>query len=220
MTNISFESLAEQINTELHQNEKLAPYGLKARVYENGIVQVQGIVDVLEEKRQVEELIWRFSGVKKVENNVTVCTDGGIDDEDVAFEVSEELQASPNVPDSVGVKVHGGEVQLLGNVNNQSEAIEAREAAERARGVKEVHSQLRLANEIDDTVIVNNIQMALLTELQIPPGKVKIVSDNGIITLLGDMARPQALLVESLVLRQSGVRDVKNMLQKENGELE
>ncbi len=87
MANILFESLAEQINAELQRNHILAPYGVRARVYGNGTVQIQGIVNVLAEKHQAEELVWRFPGVKNVENNITVCTDGGVDDEDIAFEL-------------------------------------------------------------------------------------------------------------------------------------
>lgn len=85
-----YEELSEKINTKLKTDHQLAPYALKARVYENGTVQVHGIVDVLEEKLQAEEIIWTFAGVKKVENNITVCTDGEIDDFDVTFEGSEE----------------------------------------------------------------------------------------------------------------------------------
>ena len=52
MSNISLslEKLTEQVNQSLSHNIHLAPYALKARVYANGTVQIQGIVDVLEEK--------------------------------------------------------------------------------------------------------------------------------------------------------------------------
>jgi hyperosmotically inducible protein len=212
LTNIIFESLAEQINTELRQNERLGPYGLMARVSENGVVQIQGIVDVLDEKRQAEELIWRFPGVRKVENDITVCTDGDIDDGDVAFEVGEELRANSEIPATVGAKVSGGEVQLVGSVNNLNEVAQAMETAGKARGVREVHSQLKLEEELDDDDIVNHIQMALLEELGITPGKVKVLSNHGMVTLSGGLPKPEAALAEAIASRQSGVRDVENKL--------
>lgn len=212
MANIFFESLAEQINTELDQNQLLAPYGLKARVSENGIVQIQGIVDVFEEKRQAEELIRRFPGVMEVENNITVCTDGGIDDEDVAFEVSEELRANPEIPDTVGAKVSGGEVQLVGSVKNYDEVVQSVEAAGKARGVRDVHSQLKLEKEREDVDIINHIQMALTEELGIRPGRVQILSEHGTVTLRGNLPKPEAALAEAIVSRQSGVRNVQNLL--------
>ena len=63
-------------------------------------------------KSQAEELLWNVPGVKKIENNITVCTDGEIDDYDVAFEVGEEFHANPEVPLTIGVKVNRSEVQL------------------------------------------------------------------------------------------------------------
>lgn len=212
LADIIFETLADQINEELNHNEALAPYALKVRVSEDGVVQIQGIVDVLEEKRQAEELIWRFPGVKRVENDITVCTDGGIDDEDVEFEVSEELRANPEVPDTVGAKVIGGEVQLVGSVKNYNEMAEAVETAGKARGVRDVHSRLRLEEDLDDTDIVNRIQMALLEEMGIRPGKVQINSKNGTVTLQGNLPKPEASLAEAIASRQPGVRDVLNML--------
>lgn len=216
LAEIIFETLADQINEELNQNEALAPYALKARVSDNGVVQVQGIVDVFEEKRQAEELIWRFPGVKQVENDITVCTDGGIDDEDVEFEVSEELRANPEVPDTVGAKVNGGDVQLVGSVKSFSEMVEAVETAGKARGVRDVHSQLRMAEEPDDTHIVNHIQMALLEEMGVRPGKVQINSEEGMVTLQGHLAKPEAALAEAIASRQPGVRSVRNMLDTES----
>lgn len=212
MPDIIFESLADQINEELGHNEALAPYALKARVSDNGVVQIQGIVDVFEEKRQAEELIWRFPGVKRVENDITVCTDGGIDDEDVEFEVSEELRANPEVPDTVGARVSGGQVQLVGSVKSYNEMVEAVETAGKARGVRDVHSQLRMEEEPDDTDVVNRIQMALLEEMGVRPGKVQISSEKGTITLRGHLPKPEAALAEAIASRQSGVRDVQNML--------
>ena len=212
LADIIFETLAEQINAELSHNETLAPYALKARVSDNGVVQIQGIVDVFEEKRQAEGLIWRFHGVKQVENDITICTDGGIDDEDVEFEVSEELRANPDVPDTVGARVSGGEVQLVGSVKSYSEMAEAVETAGKARGVRDVHSQLRLEDDLDDTDIVNRIQMALLEEMGLRPGKVQINSEKGAVALRGHLPKPEAALAEAIASRQPGVREVQNML--------
>lgn len=140
--------MEKEINQQLQNDDQLASYGLKARVDEAGNVEVQGIVDVLAEKYQVEELVRGVPGVKSVENDITVCTDGAIDDEDVAFEVSEELRANPEVPDSVGVKVDGGQVQLVGSANDSDETKAAVETAAKARGVREVYSQVKLKNRL------------------------------------------------------------------------
>ncbi len=220
MSNILLDELAEKINTKLKDSHQLAPYALKARVYENGLVRIQGIVDVLEEKMQAEELVWTCHGVKKVENNITVCTDGDIDDFDVAFEVSEELHANPEIPHTVGVKVNGGEVQLVGSVNNYSEVQEAIETASKARGVREVVSRLKMTDTLDDISINNSVQTALMDEPGIIPGRIKTVTRNGVVSIMGNLPESQAILTMETISKVPGVKSIKNLLNHAAGDID
>lgn len=206
--------LTAAINERLLSDARLAPYALKARIYENGTVRLQGIVDVLEEKRQAEELVRKFPGVKKIENDITVCTDGAIDDSEVAFEISEELRANPEVPDSVGVKVSGGEAHLVGSVSSYSEAQEAMESAAKARGVRRVHNRLRLAEIVDDASITNSIQDVFIRELDLLPGKVRVVTEDGVVTLQGNLPEPLAARAAELASRVPGVKELHNDLNR------
>ncbi|HYH04688.1 MAG TPA: BON domain-containing protein [Bacillota bacterium] len=204
------EELEEKLNRRLLKDPRLAPYALKARVYEDGLVQIQGIVDVLEEGYMAEEIVRKYPGVERVENGITVCTDGGIDDEDVAFEVGEELLDNPEVPDSVGVKVSGGQVQLVGSVRNQGEAQEAIETARKARGVREVRNQLKYTKEVDDATITNRIQSALLEEGDIVPGRIKTLTEDGVVTLWGNASEEEQQRAVEIAQNITGVRSVIN----------
>ncbi|HOJ76904.1 MAG TPA: BON domain-containing protein [Bacillota bacterium] len=208
MRKISAEELSERINNKLLEDQNLAPYALKAKVYEDGSVRIQGIVDVLEEKQKAEELVSGFPGVKRVENDITVCTDGPIDDGDVAFEVSEELLANPGIPDTIGVKVYGGEAQLIGNASSVGEIDAAVEAASKARGVTEVTTQIKVAEDIDDASITNQIQTVLINELDLTPGKVRITTTDGEVILSGSVTKEQALRAMQLVAKIPGVKRV------------
>lgn len=204
------EILTEQINQLLLADERLSGYALKARIYPDGVVQIQGIVDVLEEKNQAEELLQGLPGVDRVINDITVCTDGAVDDEDVAFEVSEELRANPDIPESVGVKVYGGEVQLVGTVNSSYEENEALETATKARGVREVNSLLKINPEADDATITNLIQSAIVEQLDLVPGKVRITTEDGIVTLHGDLPPDLEMKAMSIASGVDGVKEVIN----------
>ncbi len=214
MTNIVDEGLGIKIQQKLSVHPQLAPYALKTRVYPNGTVQIQGIVDVLEEKIQAEELIWSIPGVKKVENNITVCTDGQIDDFDVAFEVAEEFQANPEVPVTVGVKVTGGEVQLMGRVSSCIQAQEAVETAAKARGVREIVSRLKMSETIDDASLNNQVQAALMAEPALIPGRIKSVAQHGTVTLFGKVPESQATLALETAMKVPGVKHIKNSLNQ------
>jgi hyperosmotically inducible protein len=215
MTSSSIEDLTAKINQKLHNNPQLAPYALKTRVYTNGTVQIQGIVDVLEEKRQAEELLSNIAGVRKIENDITVCTDGDINDFDVAFEVAEEFQANPEVPPTVGVKVNGGEVQLIGHVNNYSQAQEALETAAKARGVKEVINRLKLSDNADDASLNNRVQAAFMAEPDFIPGRIKSITHHGVVTLFGKIPENQAFLALETVMKVPGVKHIKNLINQE-----
>ncbi len=215
-----YQELDIKINNRLAEDQRLAPYAIKAKVYEDGLVRIQGIVDVLKERDQAEELIRDIPGVRKIENNVTVCTDGGIDDEDVAFEVSEELLANPEVPDSVGVKVSGGQVQLVGSIQNQGQALEAIETAGKARGVREVRNQLKYSEEIDDASITNRIQTALLEEANLIPGRVKVLTEGGTVTLCGNVSEEEIALAIETAARVPGVKSVNDKFDRERVEFD
>jgi hyperosmotically inducible protein len=135
-------NLDERIRQKIEESS-LAPYGIKATVT-NGVVYLQGIVDVLAEKEEAEKVVQQVEGVKAIKNALTISTDGALDDGDVHFEVSEELRVNPMVPENVGCKVTKGEVLILGEVSSQEEADAAIKAASSARGVKEVKSGLKI----------------------------------------------------------------------------
>ncbi len=220
MTNMADEGLGTKIQKKLSVHPQLASYALKARIYPNGTVQIQGIVDVLEEKLQAEELIWSIPGVKKVENNITVCTDGQIDDFDVAFEVAEEFQANPQVPVTIGVKVTGGEVQLMGRVSNFNQAQEAVETAAKARGVREIISHLKMSETIDDATLNNQVQAALIAEPALLAGRIKSVTQHGTVTLFGKVPENQATLALETAMKVPGVKHIKNSLNQQTTEID
>ncbi len=220
MTNMTDEGLRTKIQQKLSVHPQLASYALKTRIYPNGTVQIQGIVDVLEEKLQAEELIWSIPGVKKIENNLTVCTDGQIDDFDVAFEVAEEFQANPEVPVTIGVKVTGGEVQLMGRVSNFNQAQEAVETAAKARGVREIISHLKMSQTIDDATLNNQVQAALIAEPALITGRIKSVTQHGTVTLFGKVPENQATLALETAMKVPGVKHIKNSLNQQTTEID
>lgn len=220
MTSDFYQELTAKINNRLAGDQQLAPYALKAKAYADGLVRIQGIVDVLKERDQAEAIVRNFPGVKRVENNITVCTDGSIDDEDVAFEVGEELSANPEIPDSVGVRVSGGQAQLVGSIQNQGQALEAIEAAGKARGVKEVRNQLKINEKLDDASITNRVQSALLEEAEIIPGKVKVLTENGVVTLWGNASDVEIKRAMEAAARTPGVKAVKNLFNRDRVEID
>ncbi len=138
------EKLKELLQNALQKDINLKGYALKGDVVE-GEAQLQGIVDTLAEKEHAGNLTKNISGIKKVDNSISISTDGDITDSDVAFEVSEELSANPNINlKHISAKISGGVVTLVGNVTDPAEIEEARHTASKARGVTKVVSQVKV----------------------------------------------------------------------------
>ncbi|NLC07762.1 MAG: BON domain-containing protein [Syntrophomonadaceae bacterium] len=149
--NISNE-LQQQVQSLLEKDKDLRGYGLKADVVQ-GEVQLQGVVDTLQEKERAEELVQQVPGIKGVVNAISISTDGAITDKNVAMEVQEELELSPDVNiRHIGAELTGGNgtVVLKGQADDPDEMEAARKAASKARGVTKVVSQVKLGGEALD----------------------------------------------------------------------
>lgn len=134
--------LRQKVQEVLDSNVETRAYGLKADVI-NGEVTITGIVDTLSEIDSLKGIISSIEGVRGVESGVAISTDGAVDDEDVTFEVMEELSADTNVSlKHVGARSVKGTVFLKGRVDSKDEIDAAISAAAKARGVRNVVSQL------------------------------------------------------------------------------
>lgn len=204
----------ERINKKFSESE-LAPYGIKARVVD-GVVYLQGVVDLFAEKEEAENLVRSEPEVKRVVNAITVCTDGAIDDEDVQFEVTEELLGDPQISRTVGSRVSKGKVRLVGEVTSLAEEEAAIKAAGRARGVREVISDLQIAEdyEIDETDLINKVKETMAGDNPALARAVSVRARQGVITISGTVGGSEEIKhVEELVSRVAGVKRVVNNLQ-------
>lgn len=144
MAGHSDEELQKSLQRELENDKNLRSYALKGDVIE-GEAQLQGIVDTLSEKERAAKIARSISGIKKVDNGISISTDGKITDRGVEFEVAEELDADSKVNTKhIGAKSSGGMVTLVGTVSDRKEIEDARHAASTARGVTKVVSQVKI----------------------------------------------------------------------------
>ncbi|SMB91119.1 hyperosmotically inducible protein [Thermanaeromonas toyohensis ToBE] len=140
----NFKKVQEELQRAFKADKDLKGYGLKVEVVE-GKARLQGIVDTLIEKERATNLAQDIPGVEKVDNAISISTDGPITDSEVEFEVAEELAQAPGVElQHIGGKSHRGTVLLKGEALKPHEIEAARRAAAKARGVKRVISQVKV----------------------------------------------------------------------------
>ncbi|MCG0278253.1 MAG: BON domain-containing protein [Thermanaeromonas sp.] len=134
----------KELQRAFKTNKDLRSYGLRTEL-SGGEARLQGVVDTLIEKERATALAQSIPGVEKVENAISISTDGPITDGEVEFEVFEELAKAPEVnPQHIWAESHGGTVILKGETSRREEIEAARRAAAKARGVKEILNEVKL----------------------------------------------------------------------------
>lgn len=213
MPNPNDRDLTGKIRAALARENLLRPYDLKVKVVDT-VAHLQGIVDVLTEKTRAGEVARAVAGVTSVDNAITVCTDGAIDDGDVLFEVSEELRADPRL-EHLGAEVHNGSVRLMGQVDTLTDEAHAIRVASSARGVREVHSDLRIEGQwpSDDATMSNRVEQAISRSPRLAGEKVAVSVNHGAVTLNGQVpdSHDMEMAVE-IASSVEGVQSVRNQL--------
>lgn len=150
MSKYQDQEMQRDIQSLIDRTNGLKDYGIKNLV-QKGEVHLMGMVDTLHERRQLHELVSRVKGIRSIENGVTISTDGQINDGEVTAEVYEEFANNDVNVKHIGAESRGGTVYLVGHADSQEEVENAIEAATRARGVRDVMSQVRLNKPFEDT---------------------------------------------------------------------
>ncbi|GAW93758.1 hypothetical protein DESME_06675 [Calderihabitans maritimus] len=175
----------------------------------NGVVQMMGVVDVLAEKERAEELVSSIPGVRRVENYLTVATDGTISDEEIVREIRRRLEKyGDEVLRQVQVEVKGGVAVLKGSLQTLAQKHALVKACQEVKGVKTVRSELQVQlNKRDDASITNAVELALSRNPQVDVKDVVTFTKDGEVTLTGIVKFPEE--IEAALRAASSVAGVK-----------
>jgi osmotically-inducible protein OsmY len=139
-------------------------------------------------------------------------------DAQLQFDVNEELNWDPSIhAEDIGVTVHDGVVTLTGHVNTFAEKWEAERASQRVAGVKalavEVDVILPGSSVRNDADIARSAENVLEWNSYVPRSRVKVLVEDGIVTLSGEVARDyQRRAATDSVRTLMGVRGVTNQM--------
>jgi osmotically-inducible protein OsmY len=140
------------------------------------------------------------------------------DDRRLQQEVLNELTADPSVnAEKIGVSVSGGIVTLTGKVESFYEKWQAEKAAQRVLGVQGLTVAMDVAIPSDrqrtDEAIARSVQTVLGWNAAIPKDSVKVMVENGWVTLRGELGwNFQREMAEKIVTELIGVRGVTDQI--------
>lgn len=112
-----------------------------------------------------------------------------------------------------------GIVLLAGQTPNANLKSKAEQAARGTQRVKQVHNELQvippssLLARNNDTWLTTKIKTQMLADSTIPGSRIKIVTENGIVYMLGLVTRQEANLSSNLVQGVDGVQKIVKLFE-------
>jgi len=139
-----------------------------------------------------------------------------IDDEVIETKASVNLaKASPDVQNShISVTSFNGIVLLTGQVPFDTTREEAESIVSQITGVRRVHNELTISGNsallarTNDTWVTGNVKTQLLANENVDGSRIKVVTENGVVYLMGLISREEADVAVEIVRSINGVQKI------------
>jgi hyperosmotically inducible periplasmic protein len=186
-----------QIQAEVQKALSNSKYeGVRGSVEDNGLVLLNGSVDVFDLKERIDHKVHRIKGVKAVENDIQV---GGepVPDQELSAKLVKAIEYDRvgygTTPfNAISVTVRDGIVTLGGHAYGPVDADSAAAVAANMKGVKDVVNDIQVdpLSPMDDSIRIRTFRTIYgypsLNKYAMDPGKtIRISVQNGRVTLLG-----------------------------------
>ncbi len=112
-----------------------------------------------------------------------------------------------------------GHVLITGQVNSAEQASLAGEAVSRMRNVRRVHNELVVAgptsllSRTNDSWLTSKVKSQLLTADDLEGGRIKVVTENGVVYLMGKITRQEGDLAVDLTRQVYGIQKIVKVFQ-------
>ena len=145
-----------------------------------------------------------------------------IDDSLIETKVSVNVaKASPDLDKSshIVVSSYNGIVLLAGQTPRADLKSLAEQAASQVQRVKKVHNELQvlppssILARNNDAWLTTKIKTQMLTDSNIPGSRIKVITENGIVYMLGLLTQQEATRATNLVQGVSGVQKIVKLFE-------
>lgn len=146
-----------------------------------------------------------------------------IDDQFVGPDVANAISrahtdlASPT--SRIVVTSYNGVILLAGQTPREDLKGIAEQTARKVQGVRKVHNELQvqqpnsLLARSNDSLLTTKIKTQMLADSGVPGSRIKVVTENGIVYLLGVVSRQEANAASNVVQSVSGVQKIIKLFQ-------
>lgn len=119
----------------------------------------------------------------------------------------------------VGVTSYNGLVLLTGQVPSPQAREEAERVAGQIREVRKIHNELQIAGPTsaivrsNDAYLTSRVKLQLLAERNIEGSRIKVVTENGTVHLMGLVTQAEADLAVQVVRQITGVQKIVKVFE-------
>jgi len=149
-----------------------------------------------------------------------------IDDQFLDPDVNSAISAaSPDLssPTShIVTSSYNGVILIAGQTPRGELKERAGQAARTVQGVRSVHNELQIQEPTslivrsNDTLITSKIKTLMLADATVPSTRIKVITENGVVFLLGIVTRQEAASATSVVSGASGVQKIIKLFEYTN----
>ena len=149
-----------------------------------------------------------------------------IDDQFIAPEVSANVARAhidlTSPTSHIVVTSYNGVVLLAGQTPRNDLKGMAEQAARRVNNVSKVHNELQvlkptsLLARSNDSLLTSRIKTQMLADSSVPGSRIKVITENGVVFMLGLVSKAEAAHATNLVQSVSGVQKVVKLFQYTN----
>jgi len=163
-----------------------------------------------------------LAGCAAFSSDPRVRTPGTIfDDEVIESMVLREIRNSNSAFDSAHLVAvsYNGVVLLAGQVESEELKAEAQQAAERIGKARSIHNELEVSGPISyvarsaDSWLTTKVKSKLLANKQTEASKVKVVTENGAVYLMGILPRDEADAAVEVARSTFGVQKIVKVFE-------
>ncbi|WP_278956540.1 BON domain-containing protein [Aquipseudomonas alcaligenes] len=120
------------------------------------------------------------------------------------------------------VTAYNGVILLAGQTPRADLKEKAAQVANGVQGVKKLHNELQVLQPTsalarsNDVLITSKIKTLMLADSKVPSAKVKVVTENGIVYLMGLVTRAEGAAATNVASGASGVQKIVTLYQYTN----
>jgi osmotically-inducible protein OsmY len=142
-----------------------------------------------------------------------------VDDEGIEIKVADQARTQYGDKIHLNVTSYNGVVLLTGEVPDQGAWASVGAIAKNTPKVRSVQNELvvappsELGNRTNDTYITSKVKARMVEANKFPPNAVKVVTERGVVYLMGTVTRPQGAAAGEIAATTEGVLRVVKVFE-------